>query len=99
MIFVRGISALFLALFLTEAIAEEEKSPWKSSAELGYVHVSGNTNTETLKVMFDISYEIDKWLHKAHAEALSSKSKTTDTTAKTAVNLYAVQNWESKKSN
>ena len=24
-----------------------EKSPWKSAAEIGYVNVSGNTNTET----------------------------------------------------
>jgi putative salt-induced outer membrane protein len=28
--------------------AEEKKSPWKTSAELGYVSTSGNTNTETL---------------------------------------------------
>lgn len=58
--------------------AEGEKSPWQSSAELGYVNVSGNTNTETVKAAFDISYAINKWEHKAHAEALSSKSKTTD---------------------
>lgn len=29
-------------------LAEEiKKTPWKSSAELGYVNVTGNTNTET----------------------------------------------------
>ena len=55
-------------------------SPWKSAAELGYVSVSGNTNTETVKAVFDLSYEVDSWLHKMHADALSSKSETTDDT-------------------
>lgn len=63
---------------LVAIAADEEKSPWKSSAELGYVSTSGNTNTETIKSTFDISYEAEKWLHKGHAEALSSKSETTD---------------------
>ena len=64
---------------------DAEQSAWKSAAELGYVNVSGNTNTETLKAVFDISYEADSWLHKARAEALSSKSETTDTSGVTPV--------------
>jgi len=67
--------------------AEEAKTPWKSSAELGYVNVSGNTNTETIKAAFDISYEIEKWAHKAHAEALSANSETTDTTVVPSVTV------------
>jgi putative salt-induced outer membrane protein len=77
--FICFFSCLFIAQQVL-AVEDEKKSPWESSAELGYVNVSGNTNTETLKVMFDISYEVDKWLHKAHADALSSKIETTDTT-------------------
>ena len=76
------------SLFLSSSMglaAEEEKSPWTSSAELGYVNVSGNTNTETMKAAFDISYEVDKWAHKAHAEALSANSETTDTSVIPAV--------------
>lgn len=69
-----------MALSSGAIAADEEKSPWKSSVELGYVNTSGNTNTETLKSVFNISYEIDRWSHKSHAEALSSKSETTDTT-------------------
>jgi putative salt-induced outer membrane protein len=61
------------------AAEDENISPWKSTTELGYVNVSGNTNTETLKFVFDISYDEDKWLHKAHAESLSSQTKITDT--------------------
>jgi len=74
-----------LMMASSASMAEEEKSPWKSSAELGYVHVSGNTNTETVKAAFDISYEVEKWAHKAHAEALSSRSETTDTSVIPAI--------------
>jgi putative salt-induced outer membrane protein len=72
----------FLILASANVIAaeEEEKSPWKASAELGYVNASGNTNAESIKAAIDISYEIEKWLHSAHADALSVKNETTDST-------------------
>lgn len=77
--FVKVIGAAGLLAFSSVVMAAEEvKSPWQSSAELGYVNVSGNTNTETVKAMFDISYAVNKWEHKAHAEALSANSETTD---------------------
>ena len=83
---IKIISAACLLVSAATAIAAEEvKSPWKSSAELGYVNVSGNTNTETLKAAIDISYEIEKWAHKVHADALSSKTESTDTTVVPAV--------------
>lgn len=80
--FVKFIYILLSLLVVQQASAAENdnNSRWKSSAELGYVNVSGNTNTETLKFVFDVSYEVEKWLHKVHAEALSSKSETTDET-------------------
>ena len=67
-------------LLLSGYVMAEGKadSPWKSAAELGYVNVSGNMNTETMKAVFDISYEAESWLHKVHADALSAKSETTD---------------------
>lgn len=65
--------------------AEKTDSPWKSSAEVGYVNVSGNTNTETLRAAYDLGYEIEKWAHKIHADALSSKTETTDDTMIPAV--------------
>lgn len=83
---IKGMSVVGLMVFSSGAIAaDEEKSPWKISAELGYVNTSGNTNTEILKAVFNISYETDKWLHKSHAEELSSKSETIDTTTAPSV--------------
>ena len=55
--------------------AEETKSPWVSTAELGYVNVSGNTETETVKAAVDADYSVDQWVHKVHADALSSTSE------------------------
>lgn len=79
---IKVMSAAGLVAFSAGVMAAEEeaKSPWKSAAELGYVATTGNTETESLKFVFDISYEVEKWLHKGHAESLSSKSETTDTT-------------------
>jgi len=79
---------VLVCIFVTQqVVAADNKniSPWKSSAEVGYVNVSGNTNTETLKAVFDIAHEAEKWLNKAHAEALSSTAETTDTTAIPAI--------------
>lgn len=79
-----GIYCIFVSN--STVLAEEgEKSPWKSAAELGYVHVSGNTNTETTKASFDLSYEANSWFHKIHAEGLSSNSDTVDSSVTPAV--------------
>lgn len=79
-ILVKCICVVASIIFSSVVVAaDEDKAPWKSSAELGYVSTSGNTNTETIKSTFYISYEVEKWLHKGHAEVLSSKSETTDT--------------------
>lgn len=84
---IRVVFSLILAVMVCgQAQAKEaEPSAWKSTAELGYVSVSGNTNTETVKAVFDISYEIESWAHKFHADTLSSKSETTDTSVIPAV--------------
>lgn len=64
-------SALTLA-----AEADAEKSPWKSSAELGYVMTTGNSETSTTNAKFDATHEKDAWRHNVHAEAFGAK--TTD---------------------
>ncbi len=78
--FVKNVVILVVVTCSSVVIAaeEEKKSPWKSSAELGYVNSSGNTNTEATKAAFDISHEVEKWVHKLHADALSIKTETTD---------------------
>jgi putative salt-induced outer membrane protein YdiY len=66
--------------------AEEEKtSPWTTSAELGYVNTSGNTNTETLVFKFDTAYEIEKWKHQAHFETLKTTADDVTTADKMLV--------------
>jgi putative salt-induced outer membrane protein len=57
------------------ADAEKEKSPWKSSAELGFINTTGNTETQTTAAKADAVYEIDKWRHTGHAEGYGQKSK------------------------
>ena len=59
--------------------ADEAKSPWTSSAELGYVTTSGNTNTTSLNAKFDIAYEVEKWKHTGHAETLQSNTRNVTT--------------------
>lgn len=88
MVYIKSVSVAALIVFSGGVMAADKaavESPWTSSAELGYVNVSGNTNTETLKAAIDVAYEVDKWAHKAHAEALSSKTETTNTAVIPAV--------------
>lgn len=60
------------------AAKEEKTSPWTTTAGLGFVNTSGNTNTDSLTFKFDTAYEIEKWKHEAHLETL--KASTDDVT-------------------
>lgn len=67
------------------AIAEETKavkSPWKASAELGYVATSGNTETETLNAKMAASHERDKWRHEGEIAALNASDEVGTTAEK-----------------
>lgn len=75
-------AALVFAASSVYAAKEEKTSPWETSAELGYVNTSGNTNTETLVFKFDTAYEIEKWKHQAHFEALNAKTDDVTTADK-----------------
>ena len=77
-----NISAVLLSATLLSAnsvviaadAAAAEKSPWKSSAELGYVMTSGNSETSTINAKFDATHEKEKWRHNVHAEAFGASS-------------------------
>ena len=56
-------------------LAEEAKSPWKSSVELGVINTTGNTETQTTAAKADVTYEVEKWRHNGHAEAYGSSSE------------------------
>mgnify|MGYP001825510044 CR=1 FL=1 len=80
------VSTAILALSTSAAYAadeadkkeEEKKSPWTTTAGLGFVNTTGNTNTDSLTFKFDTAYEIEKWKHEAHLETL--KASTDDVT-------------------
>jgi len=56
-------SAVGIALSSSVALAAEpaEKSPFSSSAELGVLFKTGNTETVDLKAGYDLKYEEDLW--------------------------------------
>ncbi len=68
-----------LAITANAKAAEEakpvEKSPWKSSVELGFIRTTGNTETQTTALKADVVYEVDKWRHTGHAEGFGQQSK------------------------
>jgi putative salt-induced outer membrane protein len=58
-----------------EKKTDEEKSPWTSSVEFGFVRTTGNTQTQTTALKADVVYEVDKWRHTGHAEGYGQKSE------------------------
>ena len=68
---------------------EEEKSPWKSEVELGFISTTGNTETQTLAAKADVTYEVDKWRHNAHAEGFG-----TETEDDTGNNVVSAERYE-----
>jgi len=78
------IVALLSLIIMSNAFAEEEasKSPWKASAELGFVATSGNTETETLNAKAMAATESTNWRHKGEITALKSSDAITTTAEK-----------------
>ena len=75
-------AALVLAASNVLAHEEEKKekeSPWETTAGLGYVNTSGNTNTETLIFKFDTAYEIERWKHALHFDTLDASTDDVST--------------------
>ena len=60
-----------------------EKSPWKSSVELGFIRTTGNTETQNLAAKADVTYEVDKWRYNGYAEGYGSEAE--DDTGNTVV--------------
>ena len=55
------------------------ESTWKSSAELGIVNTTGNTETQTINAKAKTENERDKWRHSASIEALKTSDHGTVT--------------------
>lgn len=77
----KSIKTLMLASLLSASVnvyaeeAKEEKSPWTSSVELGFIRTTGNTETQTTALKADVVYEVEKWRHTGHAEGYGQKSE------------------------
>lgn len=65
--------------------AADQASPWKTTAELGYVVTSGNTETSTTNAKLDATHEVkgEKWRHNVHAEAFAASTTDVTTSIKT----------------
>jgi len=59
----------------TEEASSEDKSPWTSSVELGFISTTGNTENKTTAAKADVVYEVDKWRHTGHAEGYGQESE------------------------
>lgn len=68
----------------------EDKSPWTSSIELGFIRTTGNTETQTLTGKADVVYELEKWRHTGHAEGYGSEAKNQTT----GVNEVSAERYE-----
>ena len=52
--------------------------PWTGKGELGFVQVSGNTESETLNAGFQMEKKQESWEHKAKAAAVRATSNDVD---------------------
>ncbi len=74
---------------LAEEKKEEKKSPWTSTAELGFIRTTGNTETQTSALKVDVVYEVDKWRHTGHVEGYGSESEND-----VGVNVVSAERYE-----
>ncbi len=67
---------------------KEEKSPWTSSAEFGFIRTTGNTVSQTTVGKFDTVYEVEKWRHTGHAEAFGQQADDDDGNSDVSAERY-----------
>lgn len=73
------IALAMIGLLPLVSHAAEDELGWSGSGQLGYVAARGNTETETLKLGVNGTYELEKWRHKAFLNALFSSEDDVDT--------------------
>lgn len=69
------ITASLLALMSSPAVmaADEEKSAWSGSAELGSIRTSGNTSTSSTTGKFEVKHTGAQWDSRLRLTSLNSK--------------------------
>ena len=77
-VFILSLLALATPLLAQEEEAAEEESPWSGNVKLGYLAMTGNTESSSLNSGFEINYKLELWEHMATAAAIrSTDSKVT----------------------
>ncbi len=75
-ILLAGLLVLSSSAFAHDEPAPVEvKSPWKSSAEVGIVRTTGNTETQNTSLKGDIIYEDGQWKYTGHGEAFGASQE------------------------
>ena len=67
-----GLLVFAAPLFAQEEEAAGEESPWSGNVKLGYLAVSGNTESESLNSSFELNYIKELWEHQFKAAAIYS---------------------------
>ena len=70
-----GLLAVSANVSAADEAKPKDKSPWKSSVELGFIRTTGNTETQTTALKADVVYEVEKWRHTGHAEGYGQESE------------------------
>ncbi|MDJ0905830.1 MAG: DUF481 domain-containing protein [Woeseiaceae bacterium] len=78
-IMIPGLLVLAAPLFAQEEEAAEEESPWSGNVKLGYLAVSGNTESESLNSGFEVNYIKELWEHQLKAAAIYSTESSVTT--------------------
>lgn len=75
------LTALCLLPLVSYAVSAEDtekKSPYKASAELGFLYKTGNTKSADIKAGFNLQYEKDKWRSVVAFNVLAKKLEKED---------------------
>ena len=78
-ILVIGLLAFAAPLFAQEEEGAEAESPWSGNVKLGYLAVSGNTESESLNSGFEVNYIKELWEHQFRAAAIYSTESSVTT--------------------
>ena len=74
-----GLLAFAAPLFAQEEEAAEEESPWSGNVKLGYLAVSGNTESQSMNAGFEVNYNRGLWEHQAKGAAIGTTESQVST--------------------
>jgi putative salt-induced outer membrane protein len=64
-------------------------SPWKATAELGFVQTTGNSKTSTLNAKGTLKHKVNKWSQKIELSAFSASDSHKTTGERYSANAYS----------